>query len=175
VEENREAYERKSDPVKGFAIDKLIYADGKYIPKDIIRRIYSDWCKNEKLPSVNDALFSKKLKDALPGCYPTRLRSEPGDDDSKIRVFMNIALKNESDQSESLTQISQVTQPQQKLDFVESLSDRIQSLLNCIETHEQGMTVDDLNNEGFDEAFIDQCIERKIIHKKPADGTIGVC
>lgn len=174
VEENREAYERKSDPVKGFAIDKLIYADGKYIPKDHLRRIYSDWCKNEKLPSVNDVLFSKKLKDALPGCYPTRLRAEPGDDDSKIRVFMNIALKNESDQSESLTQISQVTQPQQKLDFVESLSDRIQSLLNCIETHEQGMTVDDLNNEEFDDEFIDQCIERKIIHKKP-DGTIGVC
>jgi len=174
VEENREAYDRKSDPVRGFVMDMLIYADGLYIPKEQLRKIYSDWCNNEKLPSVNDGVFTKKLKDALPGCYPTRLRSEIGTDDNRIRVFMNVTLKNASNQSDSLTLISQVTQPQQKLDFVESLSDRIQSLLNCIETHEQGMTINDLDNDGFDENFINQCIEKKIIHKKP-DGTIGVC
>lgn len=172
VEENRMAYERKADPIKGFVQDKLEYSDGATLPKEFVWKLYSTWCKEQKVSAINEQWFSRRLKDALPGCYPTRIRITPGDDSSKEQIYMNMMLKDGSDQLPLPVSIEQ-TSPQQKLDVKESLSDRINSLISCIEMHGEPMTDEELEEEGFDEEFINKCIEKGIIHKKP-DNTIGV-
>jgi len=168
VEENRKSYERKADPIKGFVEDILIFSEGSAIPKDVMYKLYSTWCKESKVSMINEAWFSRKLKDALPGCYPMRSMSEG----NRQQVFMNVSLKDESSQL-PLPMSNEPQSPQRKLDFKESLSDRINNLLTCIEMHEQSMTDEELDAEGFDSEFIEKCIEQGLIHRKP-DGTIGV-
>lgn len=172
VEENRAAYERKADPIKGFVQDMLDYEEGGTIPKEFMYKTYSTWCKKEKTAAVNEVWFSRRLKDALPGCYPTRIRQQPGDDSSKMQIYMNVKLKN--GEQLPIAEKLVVDTPQKKLDFQPSLSDRINSLLTCLEMHDGSMSDEELEAEGFDYGFIEKCIEQKIITKKP-DGTLEAC
>jgi hypothetical protein len=65
------------------------------------------------------------------------------------------------------TETNVETQPQQKLDVELSLHDKIQSLLTCIEMNDDGMTIEGLIGEGFDSAFLDNCLDQGVIIKNP--------
>lgn len=173
VEENKEQYERKSDPIKGFVNDMLIYSEGEYLLKENLRKIYADWCIKEKVAVINDVWLSRKIKDALPGCFTTRLTMESGDNDTRKYVYMNVSLKNESDKRQLPSYGTPIIQPQQKLDLDESLSDKINSLKSSLEVHEYNITIDELIEEGFELEFLNQCIGKGIIRIKP-DGRVGL-
>jgi len=172
VEENRMAYERKADPIKGFVQDNLEYREGSTVTRSNMSRIYAAWCKDQKIATINDVWFSRKLKDALPGCYSMRTTVSDGNDSGRIHVYMNVVIKNDSYQQSVSTTIG--NSPQQQLDFYESLSDRIKNLITCIEMHGEPMTIGELVLEGFDIEFIHKCIDQGIITKNP-DETIRVC
>ena len=101
VEENRETYERKANPITGFVKDMLIDTEESYIPKDSLYKIYVNWCKKEKIATINSVSFARRLKDAVPGCYSVQL----GTGEDRQYVYMNVTLKDENYQLTSSTSI----------------------------------------------------------------------
>jgi len=54
------------------------------------------------------------------------------------------------------------------------LNDKIKSMIACLGWHKnKPLTKDELKKEGFEESFIDKCIEQGILFIRP-DGTVGV-
>jgi putative DNA primase/helicase len=62
VEETRYEYISKSDPIWGFAEQKLVIESDSYEPKRIVYEAYTEYCRQRKLPIAPSNVFSRDLK-----------------------------------------------------------------------------------------------------------------
>jgi phage/plasmid-associated DNA primase len=175
-EENMKAYDRKANPIIAFVDETCVEEEGATVETEVVYQAHVLWCRANKIQVISKGWFSKKLKEAMPLCYVTKKHLEH--DGEKIPMYMNLRLKNEQYTREQLDSVKPkeevIQSPQQKLSFQPSLADQIEGLRACIEMHSDDVSIEDLNNEGFDDVFIEKCIEQKIIFKKP-NGNVGLC
>ena len=61
TEEVREQYLRMSDPVAGFVMDCIEVDPEGYVPKKELYSAFCEYCRNNKLPTVSENTFHKKL------------------------------------------------------------------------------------------------------------------
>lgn len=161
VDENMRQYDLKANTVLAFAQEHLEEEEGSYIFKEVLQTRIKQYCIQNKVKIIGAAQLTKKLTDVLTMCYPTRLRI----DEERRYVYMNIKFKDEDSVKEE--KIVEHSSPQKKLMVSEALSDKINNLILCFEMHDNEMDWERLLDEGFDKEFLLQCIERKIIIKKP--------
>jgi len=168
VDENLKEYDRKSSPVLAFAQAHIDEVEGAFIFKEVFTTRLRDWCIKNKVRQVPANQITKKLMDAVPSCYPTRVQS----DTDRRHVYMNIAFKEDGPLRLPEQKKTENKSPQQTLTTDISLEDKVNSILTCIEMHDEGITREGLEGEGFSYEFIDECINRKIIHIK-SNGKVG--
>ena len=169
TEETMRWYDRKADPTLAFAQDMLEYAEGEYLLKNTVRRLFVEYCKKHTLHAIGDEWFSKRLFDSLPGCESDR----PTINGKRQQVYLNIRLKNDSDGLSSPTPIVPHTPQKTLTEYQPSQEDRINSLLSCLELYEYKLQREQLQDYGFSDEFIEKCLEHKIIRINP-DKTVGV-
>ncbi len=146
-----------------------------YIPKNKLYKDYKDWCANQNPPlkPYNPISFSKKLYEAVLGCTSDKVQI----DGKRINVYMDIGYDDYSRNVSAMNDAFdlQGQSPQQKLDDLTkgvdtqtteiTLGEQIESLKVCIE--DRPLTKEQLNDEGFDNDFIDMCEQKKVIVKRP--------
>lgn len=84
-----EAMEMLSSPVKAFVRDKCIVATGQRVPVDDLFEAFQWWCQDEEgRDAGSKEWFSRNLRSAVPGVRVSR----PGVDGVRIRMYEGIAL-----------------------------------------------------------------------------------
>lgn len=86
----REDYIRKSDPIGAFYMDALEETqDLVWIPKTELYQGFVKYCRQNKLPGVDNTVFTRKIKAHFEIAHEAR----PGTGPNRIRVWMNLKWK----------------------------------------------------------------------------------
>lgn len=84
-------YIRKSDPITAFYMDRLeeINDPEIYVTKTALYQAFVNYCKNNKLPVVDNSVFSKKIKANFQFAQESKIRAEG----KRVRVWTHLHQK----------------------------------------------------------------------------------
>ncbi|WP_287582432.1 phage/plasmid primase, P4 family [Candidatus Borrarchaeum sp.] len=76
VDQIREDYIRKSNPIEAFVLDRLIVDHTEELEKDIVFTEYIEYCNENKLPSTSKNVFARELPRYVTSITSTRHKVE---------------------------------------------------------------------------------------------------
>jgi len=175
TEDNLRLYEEQANPVLGFTNKFLEVKSDCYIPKIDVLAEWEKYCKENKKNALGEVHFNRKLYETLNSVYSVRIKVADG---SRIHVYKNLAWKVKDKKTYSYEDLMYLDESckmsgQKKLNDVVvcnkgcnvSIDDKLESLKICLE--DNPLTYEELVDEGFSADFIDECVNRNIIIKRP--------
>jgi putative DNA primase/helicase len=100
VDETREEYKRKSDPVWAYATDRLLEDSEGEVFKEALYNDFKGYCKDKKIPLLSRDTFFKTLPEKVTVASGQRQDPKGG---GKKHCFVGIKLKEQGEQAEQGT------------------------------------------------------------------------